>query len=159
MRSSSFNRLVVLAGVAVALTLPAPADASTGFTVDGLRVRPPIGAFGGIPVGSCDLVTYAGCKVKTVTVENVGSDAILIGGFGVDGVEPQVFALVPGDPVSGCDFLPLVDGYWLLEPGASCTISVAFSPVEKGRVESELHIWYTDQFEPIAVIPLIGVGK
>jgi hypothetical protein len=155
---SSFSRLLVLTSVAVALTLSTVTHASTGFTVDGLRVRPPVGTFGGIPVRSCDLVTYAGCKIETFTVTNVGSDPILIGGFGIADLDPGTVALVPGAPGSGCDLLPLNGGYWSLQPGASCTISAAFGPVEKGLMQGELHIWYTDQFNPIAVIPLIGVG-
>ena len=155
---SSFRRLLVLTAFAVALTVPAAAQASSGYAVDGLRIRPAIGAFGGIPVGSCDLATYAGCKIKTFTVENVGSDPILIGGFGIFDPDPPTAALVGGTPGSGCEFLPLVGGYWSLQPGASCTIDVAFNPVEKGRMENELHVWYTDQFNPIAVIRLFGVG-
>ena len=155
---SLFRRLVILAAVAATFAVPATAQASPGFTVDGLRVRPPVGAFGGVPVGSCDLVTYAGCKILTFSVENVGSDPILIGGFDVTGSDPLTFALLPSDPESGCGSLPIVDGYWSLQPGATCTISVAFSPVRSGLTKGELHLWFTDQFDPIAVVPLFGVG-
>lgn len=154
----SFSRLLVFTASCAALTLPAAAEASPSYAVDGLRVQAPIGAFGGIRVGSCDLVTYAGCKIKTFTVENLGSDSVFIGGFGISDLDPLTAALVPGAPATGCEFLPIVGGYWSLQPGASCTLSVAFNPVEKGRAENELRIWSTDQSEPIAVIPLSGVG-
>jgi hypothetical protein len=153
-----FCRLFILTAIAAALAMPTGAHASTGFTIDGLRVRPPIGTFGGVQVGSCDLGTYTGCKILTFSVENVGSDPILIGGFEAIGSDPSTFALLPSDPGSGCDSLPLVDGFWSLQPGATCTISVAFSPIRRGLTEGELHIWYTDQFNPIAVVLLRGVG-
>ena len=156
--NTRFCRLIVLTALAVALTVPAAAHAVTGFTIDGLRVRPPVGTFGGTQVGSCDLVTHAGCKILTFTVENVGSDPILIGGFEVGSTEPLNVALLPSAPGSGCGSLPLVGGYWSLEPGTTCTISVTFNPTQKGRMENELHIWYTSQSDLIAVIPLIGVG-
>jgi hypothetical protein len=155
---SRFCRLLILTALAAALATPAGANASPGYTIDGMRVRPPIGSFGGVPVGSCDLVTYTGCKILTFSVENVGADPILIGGFDVLGSDPITFALLPSAPGSGCGSLPLVDGYWSLQPGATCTISVAFSPVQRGPTGSELHIWYTDQSDLIAVIPLMGVG-
>ncbi|MCA1707693.1 MAG: hypothetical protein LC808_32250 [Actinobacteria bacterium] len=140
---------------AAALATPAAAEAASGFSVEGLKITPPVGAFGGTKVGSCDLVTYTGCPIRTFTLTNVGAEPILIGGFGIFGLTA---ALVFGSPGSGCEFLPQVGGYWSLEPGASCIISVAFSPDQRGRVENELHIWYTDQSNPIAVVPLFGVG-
>ena len=158
MSRSSLRRLTVLAVSAVALAIPAAVEAGPGYSVEGLRVKPPIGAFGGIQVGSCDLVTYTGCKIETFTLENVGSMTIFIGGFGIFDLDPSTAALVPGAPESGCEFLPLVGGYWALQPGESCTISVAFDPGLRGRVENELHVWYADQSSPIAVVPLFGVG-
>ena len=153
-----FYRLFVLTALAVALTVPAAAHASSGYTIDGLRVRPPVGTFGGTQVGSCDLVTYAGCKISTFTVENVGSDPILIGGFEVVSSDPLTVALLPSAPGNGCGSLPVVGGYWSLEPGTTCTISVTFNPTQRGRIVNELHIWYTSQSDLIAVIRLIGVG-
>jgi hypothetical protein len=153
-----FCRLFVLTALAVALTVPAAAHASPGYTIDGLRVRPPVGPFGGTQVGSCDLVTSAGCKILTFTVENVGSDPILIGGFEVVSSDPLSVALLPSAPGSGCGSLPIVGGYWSLEPGTKCTISVISNPTQRGRIENELRLWYTSQSDLIAVIPLITVG-
>ena len=146
-----FCRLLILTALAVALAIPAGAHASPGYKVDGLRVHAPMGAFGGVPLGSCDLVTYEGCKILTFSFENVGSEPILIGGFDVIGSDPLPFALLPSAPGSGCGFLPL-------QPGATCTISVAFSPIGRGLTEGELRIWYPDQSNLIAVVPLKGVG-
>ena len=153
-----FRRLFVLTALAVALTIPAAAHASTGYTIDGLRVRPPIGTFGGTQIGSCDLVTYAGCKISTFTVENVGSEPILIGGFEVATPDPATVVLLPSAPGSGCGSLPVVGAYWSLQPGTRCTISVAFNPTQRGLIRNELHIWYTSQSDLIAVLHLIGVG-
>jgi hypothetical protein len=154
---SSPRRLFVLALSAVAFAVPAAADAVSHPSEHGLRISPPVGAFGAIPVGSCDLATYAGCKIITFTVENTGSHPIAIGGFGVvAGAENA--ALVPGTPGSGCEFLPLVGGLWSLAPGASCRIAVVFSPTGKGHEENELRIWVTHPSDPLAVIPLFGVG-
>ena len=97
-------------------------------------------------------------KIRTFTIQNVGSEPVLIGGFGLANLSSNNAALVPGAPGSGCDFLPVVGGYFSLAPGASCLISVAFGPTETGRAENELHIWYTDQLNPIAVVRLFGVG-
>ena len=132
--------------------------AGAGFTIDGLKVKPTVGAFGAVPVGSCDLTTYAGCRIKTFTLENVGSSTILIGGFGISGEDPLVAALAPGIPGSGCQFQPIVGGFWTLQPGDSCTIGVAFSPTQRGPVENVLRVWSTDEASPIAVVPLRGVG-
>jgi len=153
----SLRRLTVLALFAAALTVPVTADGSPGVAVDGLRVTPPIGAFGAIEVGSCDLITYAGCKIKTFTLQNVGSEVTFIGGYGIEDPDPGNAALVSGDATE-CGRLPLIGGYWALAPGSSCTISVAFATFTQGRVEAELRVWFTDQFSPIAVIPLAGVG-
>lgn len=158
MTHSLLRRVLVLTIFTVALAVPAATQARSGYIIDGLGIRPPIGAFGGVSVGSCDLATHAGCKIKTFTVQNVGSDPIPIGGFGISDLDPLTFALVAGTPGSGCEFLPIVGDYWTLQPGASCTIGVALNPVEKGRMENELHIWSTDQSNPIAVLRLFGVG-
>jgi hypothetical protein len=152
---SSFRRLLIGTAFA-ALAMAAGASASPGFAIDGLRIRPPNGAFGATAVGTCDLRTYTGCKVKTFTVENVGSQTILIGGYGIFDLDPSIAALVPS--AGECSSLPLVGGYWALQPGGSCVIGVAFAATEKGRMQNELHIWHTDQFSPIAVVPLSGVG-
>ena len=146
------------ASVAVALAIPAGAAGSPGYAIDGLRIKPPMGAFGGTQMGSCDLRTYEGCRIRTFTLENVGSDVILIGGYGIFDADPSTAALVPGTPGSECAFLPLIDGYWGLAAGDTCTIGVAFDAGRQGRVENELHVWHTSQFSPIAIIPLFGVG-
>ena len=140
------------------MSLLALAHAGSGFSSDGLKLRTPVGSFGGTAVGSCNLASFAGCKIKTFTLENVGSEPIPIGGWAIGDLDPATAAVVPGTPSSGCEFLPVVGEQWSLAPGAACTISVAFSPVEKGRTENALHIWSTDQSNPIAVIPLFGVG-
>ena len=134
------------------------AHASPGFAQDGLKLRTPVASFGGVQTGSCDLATYAGCKIKTLTLENVGSEPIQIGGFQISDADPLTASLVFGLPGRGCGFLPLVDGFWTLQPGASCTLSVAFNPVVRGLNQNSLHIWSTDQSAPIAVIPIFGVG-
>lgn len=155
MRRKVLRLLLVLAVLAAAIA-PASSSAAPGYAVEGLKIRPPLGAFGGIPVGSCDLVTYVGCRTRTFTLDNVGDQTIRIGGYGIADLDPLIAALVP---VSGaCSSLPLVGGYWALQPGASCVIVVAFSPTQVGRMENDLHVWYLDQFDPIAVIPLFGIG-
>lgn len=151
------KRFGLLVAAIFAVAVPSAA-ASSGYTIAGLKIQPAIGAFGAVPVGSCNLVTYAGCTFKTFTVKNVGSETIRIGGFAIADLDPLTAALGPSAPGSGCDFLPVVDGYWALSPDASCQITVAFSPTEKGLVRNELHIWYLDQAQPIAVVPLSGVG-
>jgi hypothetical protein len=153
----SLRRLTVLALFAAALTLPITAAGSPGFAIDGLKIKPPIGVYGAVVVGSCDLRTYAGCKVKTFTLHNVGAETIPIGGYGIFDLEPSTAALAPDD-ATRCSHLPLSGGFWALAPGASCTIGVAFTAVTTGWVENELHVWSTDQFRPIAVIPLFAVG-
>jgi hypothetical protein len=135
------------------------AAASPGYTIADLKIHSPVGAFGAVPIGSCDLATFSGCDLKTVTVQNVGQRTIPIGGFGIADVDPLIAALAPGAPGSGCEFLPVVGGYWALSPGAWCRITVAFSPTEKGLMRNELRIWYLSQSEPIAVVPVFGVGK
>jgi hypothetical protein len=148
-------RMLSLLGTLAVFTL---ADASPVFAHDGLKVGAPVASFGAIKLGSCDLATHAGCKTKTLTLSNVGSEPILIGGFGIRDLDPATAALVPGATNAGCEFLPVVGQQWSLEPGQSCTIDVAFNPVVKGPTYNALHVWSTDQSNPIAVIALFGVG-
>jgi hypothetical protein len=151
--------LVAISALVISLAILAlPAEATPGFTIAGLRITPPVGAFGATPVGGCNLVTYDGCTIKTFTVTNVGSTPILFNGFGIAGGDPLNAALVSGDPSSGCEFTTSGTGSFQLLPGESCLISVAFGPTTKGLNRNELHIWYLNQFEPIAVVPLLGVG-
>jgi hypothetical protein len=148
-------------GLLIALTFATAtqaAAASPGSTIAGLRIQSPIGVFGAVRIGSCDLVTFSGCDLKTFTVANVGNQTIPIGGFGIADIDPLTVALAPGAPGSGCEFLPIVDGYWALSPGAWCRIRVAFAPTRKGLMRNELRIWYLDQSKPIAVVPLFGIG-
>ena len=147
-------RLLTLVGTLSVVLL---AQASPGLALDGLKVRP-LASFGGVQVGSCDLATYAGCKIKTLTLENAGSEPIRIGGFGIGDLDPLTAALVTGLPGSGCEFLPVIDGFLTLNPQASCAVSLAFNPVVKGRNDNTLQIWSTDPSSPIAVIPLFAVG-
>jgi hypothetical protein len=150
------KRLGLLVLAIFAVGVPSTA-ASPGYTIAGLKIPAGMGAFGGVPVGSCDLLTYSGCTLKTFTVKNVGTSTIRIGGFGIADLDPLIAAIGPSAPGS-CDFLPVVDGYWALTPDASCQIAVALSPTERGPVRNELHIWYLDPSQPIAVVPLSAVG-
>jgi Cep192 domain 4 len=150
----------VLVGISALLTslamLAPPGAARHGYAV-AFRITPPVGAFGATPVGTCDLVTYEGCRIKTFTVTNVGSTTILFNGYGVEGTDPQNAALVfPQENGCGNDISP--SGSFQLQPGASCLISVAFGPTHKGLNTNQLTIFYPDQFTPIAVVPLKGIG-
>jgi hypothetical protein len=147
-----------LLSLVVTVSVLALSHTSSGFASDGLKLRTPVGSFGAIPVGSCNLATYEGCKIKSFVVENVGSEPILIGGFGIRDLDPATAALVPGTTNGGCEFLPRVGEQWSLEPGRSCTIAVAFNTVVKGPTANALDIWSTDQSNPIAVIALFAVG-
>jgi hypothetical protein len=151
------KKLGLLLALIAATAAPAAA-ASPGYTIAGLKIQPPVGAFGAVRVGSCDLATFAGCDLRTFTVQNVGNQTILIGGFGIADLDPPTAALAPGAPGSGCEFLPVVGGYWTLAPNASCRIRVAFAPIQKGLARNELHIWYLSQSDPIAIVPLSAVG-
>lgn len=151
------KKLGLLIALIAATAAPAAA-ASPGYTIAGLKIQSPVGAFGGVPIGSCDLVTYAGCDLRTFTVQNVGNQTISIGGFGIAALDPLNAALGPAVPGSGCESLPIVGGYWTLAPNASCQIRVAFAPTHKGVERNELHIWYLSQSEPIAIVPLSAVG-
>jgi hypothetical protein len=151
------KKLGLLFALMSAIATPAAA-ASPGYTIPGLKIQPPVGAFGGVPVGSCDLVTYSGCDLRTFTVQNLSNRAIPIGGFGIAEIDPVTAVLAPGAPGSGCEFLPIVGGYWTLAPSGSCRIRVAFAPTQKGLARNELHIWYLSQSEPIAIVPLLAVG-
>ena len=151
------KKLALLVTLIAATAAPA-ATASPGYTIAGLKIHVPVGAFGAVPVGSCNLATFAGCDLRTFTVQNVSDRTISIGGFGIAAVDPLNAALGPAVPGSGCEFLPIVNGYWTLAPNAWCQIRVAFAPTQKGLVRNELHIWYLSQSEPIAIVPLSAVG-
>ena len=154
------KRLALLVAVTVAVTVAvfvAPAVARPG-TIPELKVHTPVGAFGAVPVGSCNLTTLAGCERKTFVFENVGSTTIAIGGFGIAQLDPATAAVIPGLPGQGCEFLPIVAGFWTLAPGSSCEITVTLAPVQKGLTRNELHVWWNNPADPIAVVPLMAVG-
>jgi hypothetical protein len=150
----------VIAGnyiVGDALASAAFLAAAPSYTIDELRVTPPIGQFGGIKVGSCMISWLEGCKVQTFTLTNTGSQPILFGGFGL---------ISPINDVSlgevTCTLLSIVevDGqhYLSLTPGEACEISVGMATETAGRVERTLEAWYDDQFNPLLVVPLRAVG-
>jgi len=140
-----------------ALASAALLAAHPNYAIDELRVTPPIGQFGGIKVGSCMISWLEGCKVRTFTLTNTGSQPILFGGFGL---------ISPINDVSlgevTCTLLPLVevDGqhYLSLTPSEACEISVGMATETAGRVERTLEAWYDDQFNPLLVVPLRAVG-
>jgi hypothetical protein len=148
--------LKVTLAFCAALVLAAPASASSPpsppFTVSGLSIAQPVGAFGAIPVGSCNLVTYAGCQPKTFVLKNVGSKTIFINGFGIANAAAGNFALAAGTVGSGCEF------HWALFSGSSCTIGVVASPPAPGLATNNLDIWFEDQLSPIARVPLLATG-
>jgi hypothetical protein len=149
---------LVIALVCATLGLAAPAAASPPFTIRGLSVIPPVGGFGAVPVGSCNLATDAGCEPKTFTLVNVGATTIFVDGFGIANAGANNFALVQGTPGSGCEFLPLVEGHWALFPGSPCVISVVASPPTRGLTRNTLNIWFGEQSSPIALVPLLAAG-
>jgi hypothetical protein len=140
----------------LAIASAAPANANTGYAIDGLQIQPPQGAFGATPIGSCNLATYVGCEIRTFTLRNVGSSNIQIWGYGIYDLDPITAAMFP--IIGDCSFLPITDGYWTLQPGSSCEIAVAFAATEKGRMENELRIWFPNQSTLIGLVPLFGVG-
>jgi hypothetical protein len=154
----SLAALITLA-VAAGVFAPVSRSDAPGYAIDGLRVTPPVGAFGGMPVNSCDFAgypDYPGCRTKTFTLTNVGSEPILFNGFGIHGGTNNA-ALVPLGP-EWCAYLPEVGGHWALQPGASCDIGATFNAIQKGMNENELWVFHLDQFSPIAVIPLFAEG-
>jgi len=131
---------------------PAGAAAADHYSVDGLRVTPPLLQFGGVEVGSCDLSTNEPCRVRVATLKNTSGETILIGAIGVGG--PGEAALAGGT----CGLLPNVGGAWTLAPGASCTVGAVMAPSEKGRITRTLYVWGPGQVEELALIPLVAVG-
>jgi hypothetical protein len=85
--------ILLLAAALVALALgatvsAAASGAASGYTIEGLRITPPVGAFGGMPIDSCDLTgypDYPGCRTRTFTVTNVGTENIHFVAYGVSG--------------------------------------------------------------------------
>jgi hypothetical protein len=148
--------------VATAVAFAAPVAAAPNYTIDGLRVTPPIGEFGGVKVDSCHWETAEGCKFRTFTITNVGSEPVLFGGFGVHSPVSDV-GFDPRFPdEESCEWLPLVEvggqRYKSLAPGEACEVIVAMAPTTVGRVERTLDAFSDDQFSPILIVPLRAVG-
>ena len=139
----------VAAGIAAAVVFTAPAIAGSAFAVEGLKIKTPVGAFGAIPVGSCDLVTLQGCELKTFEFTNIGTTTIAFDTISLEGGNS---APVFGQPGSGCDF------FFALQPGQSCLITVAFSPATKGHVTDELRLISLSEGRLVALVPLSGTG-
>ncbi|TMK15644.1 MAG: hypothetical protein E6G68_10685 [Actinobacteria bacterium] len=152
--STSLRRLLVIAATVVtaaaAFGLVGVGTAGAigpGFAIDGLRITPPVGVFGAVLSGSeAD---------KTFTFTNMGSQAITFNAMGI--ANPADFAFGVLTEGTDCDALPIVDGSWSLAPGMSCTISVLFNPQSAGRSENELRLWQGS--DPIAIVPLFGIGR
>ena len=164
--------LLTMLPLVLVLATATPVAAGDRFVIDGLRVTPQVGNYGRIEIGSCvyepETETTSGdCKFKTFTLTNIGTEPILMAGIG--GTSHPV----PFNDVSfvndiskwgpdECTRLPQVqvgeDNYWSLVPGDSCTYSLAMQPLVEGRVEGTLRAWNFDQFDPILVIPLTGIG-
>lgn len=142
--------------LAIALAFAAPVGAAPNYAIDGLRVTPPIGQFGGVKVGTCAIQWLQDCPVRIFTLTNVGSEPILISGIGVE--SPVSDVSIGG---SDCGELPFVevDGqhYFSLSPGESCEVTVGMGPLTVGRVERTLVV-YGYQFNPILIMPLHVVG-
>jgi len=145
--------------VATTLAFAAPVGAAANYTIDGLRVTPPIGQFGGVQIGSCAIQSLEGCRIRTFTLTNVGSEPILFGQFDL---QSPVSDVSVGGSTCGAGFLPVVevDGqrYLLLAPGEACEITIGMSPLTVGRVERALVAWYDDPSNPIMIVPLRAVG-
>ena len=154
--------VTALLALATAIAFAGPVGAAPNYTIDGLRVRPAIGQFGGVEVDSCNWETFEGCKARTFTLTAVGSEPILIGGMGVHSPVSDV-GFDPRFPEEGsCGLLPQVevDGrlFFSLAPGEACEVIIAMSPVAIGHVERTFDVQYNDQFNPILIVPLRGVG-
>jgi hypothetical protein len=153
------RRIAASLAVAIAVAFAPPVDAAPHFAIDGLRVTPPIGQFGALKIGSCDIQFLEGCSVIEFTLTNVGSDPILISSIGIQ--SPVQDVTIGG---SDCVELPLVtvDGqlYLSLAPGEDCSVTVGMGPLFLGRVERTLEV-LGYQFNPILIMPLfvVGVGE
>jgi hypothetical protein len=141
---------------ATAVAFAAPVGAAPNFTIEGLRVTPPIGQFGGVKLGSCDLQFLEGCRIRTFTLSNVGSEPILISGVGVE--SPAQDVTIGG---SDCAELPLVEvdgqNYFSLAPGVECSATVGMAPLTVGRVERTFVV-HGEKFDRILIVPLRAVG-
>jgi hypothetical protein len=151
------KKLVLLSAVIAAICVPV-ASASPAYTIPELRVQPQVLAFGSAEIGSCSGATYSACRVRTVTIENIGSETIFLAGWGI--LDPQEFPSFGIGLGGTCHFLPFIDGYPALAPGSSCGIEAVFVPQEVGPVWGTLSVLEKSRgfSAPIAVIPLFGVG-
>jgi hypothetical protein len=148
--------IVIVLTVLIAGSAISSAAGSPGYTIAGLTVQPQIGAFGHVPGTGCDFSTLTGgCKAETFTFTNVGSGPILSSAMGINDPSDLAWGILAQGTT--CQELPVVDGYWVLAPGASCTISVLFDPNEPGNYKNELRVWYGSTV--IAIVPLHGVSS
>lgn len=159
MKTRELRRASVLA-ITLALALALPTSARVG---DNLRINPPTATYGRIAVDSClSEETLAGCKVKTFTLTNVGTEPILISGFGYSSAPLPYgdvgFQIPAIAPVNDCTRLPIVNLHWVLAPGATCTKTIAMNPTVTGKVEGSLVVSGLDQATVIARVPLHGIG-
>lgn len=139
------------------LVITTPAAAFTSYSIDNLQVRPKVARFGEIVIGSCDLSTFEGCEVKTITFTNTGSKPIKISGYGV--LSPSGDVGLDPQPSQSSDCSRLPGRLWTLTRGRSCTIRVGMAPTTVGRVERRLQVWGSGgQFDVIAIVPLRTVG-
>jgi hypothetical protein len=77
--------------------------------------------FGGVPIGSCNLITYEGCSIKLATFTNTTGAPLVYDAIAIQtGMD---YALGPDDGT--CDFSALA-------PGASCSIEVTVAPSHVG---------------------------
>ncbi|MCX8021545.1 MAG: SBBP repeat-containing protein [Syntrophorhabdaceae bacterium] len=96
--------------------------------------------FGGILKGTTS-------AIKTVIINNNGTDYLNIGKITISGINPTDFGIV-SDPCSEQQ----------IDPSGNCSIFISFSPAQKGVKGATLNIPSNDSKSPSISIPLTGEG-
>jgi len=84
-----------------------------------------------------------------VTISNSGAAQLVIGSISLIGADPGHYSI---SPVTCPNLGPTID------PGANCTVSVAFSPNSAGIKSAQIQISSNDPVQPLLQLSLSGTG-
>ncbi|WP_198134477.1 Lcl domain-containing protein [Geotalea uraniireducens] len=115
------------------------------------------GQFGNSVISVLPASIAFGTSNQVVTISNTapgGSSKLQINAIGLRGTNPSQFSINPGDGTGGtCGSTTPI-----LTPGASCTVTVSFTPSSLGTKSATLRVSGSDVNAPNTDTPLSGTG-
>jgi len=127
------------------LTVSSTNDGSSTITLEGTGVDEAVASVSPLSLDFGDVAVGVTSVAQTVTVENTGTEDLLIDSVDITGTELLDFGLT-----NNCSAT--------LAPSASCTIDVTYTPPDAGASTASLDLAFGNGAVPSLQIPLSGEG-